>query len=101
MYVDDCVHGSKMILRGDSSEPVNLGSSELVSINQLVDIVEEIAGIKCERRYKLDAPQGVRGRNSENSQILETYGWEPSITLAEGLTKTYAWVYDQVKRAQG
>jgi nucleoside-diphosphate-sugar epimerase len=101
MYIDDCVQGSQMIMNGDSGEPVNLGSSELVSINQLVDIVEGIAGIKCERQYKLDAPQGVRGRNSDNTQIMETYGWEPSISLADGLAETYAWVYDQVKRAQG
>ena len=101
MYIDDCVQGSQMILAADSAEPVNLGSSELVSINQLVDLVESIAGIRCERNYKLDAPQGVRGRNSDNTQILETYGWEPSITLADGLAKTYAWVYDQVKRSQG
>jgi nucleoside-diphosphate-sugar epimerase len=99
MYIDDCVQGSQMILKGDSPEPVNLGSDELVSINQLVDIVEEIAGIRCERNYKLDAPQGVRGRNSDNTQILETYGWAPSVSLADGLAKTYAWVYDQVKRS--
>src|SRR3546814_19089519 len=79
----------------ESTVPVNLGSDELVSINQLVDIVEDIAGIKCERNYKLDAPQGVRGRNSDNTQIKETYGWAPSITLADGLAKTYAWVYDE------
>ena len=90
-----------MILDGDSPEPVNLGSSELVSINGLVDIVEGIAGIRCERNYKLDAPQGVRGRNSDNTQILATYGWEPSITLLDGLEKTYRWVYDQVKRSLG
>ena len=101
MYIDDCVQGSQMIMNGESGVPVNLGSSELVSINQLVDIVEGIAGIKCERQYKLDAPQGVRGRNSDNTQILETYGWEPSISLADGLAETYAWVYDQVKRSQG
>jgi len=99
MYIDDCVQGSQMILKGDSPEPVNLGSDELVSINQLYSIVEEIAGIKCERSYQLDAPQGVRGRNSDNSQILETYGWAPSIALVDGLAKTYAWVYDQVKRS--
>ena len=101
MYIDDCVQGSQMILKGDSPEPVNLGSDELVSINQLYSIVEEIAGIKCTRNYQLDAPQGVRGRNSDNTQILETYGWAPSITLADGLAKTYAWVYDEVKRSQG
>ena len=101
MYIDDCVQGSQMIMNGDSGEPVNLGSSELVSINQLVDIVEGIAGIKCERHHKLDAPQGVRGRNSDNTQIIKTYGWEPAISLADGLAETYAWVYDQVKRSQG
>ncbi len=90
MYIDDCVKGTQMILNGDSTEPVNLGSSELVTINRLVDIVEGIAGIRCERDYELDAPQGVRGRNSDNTQILETYGWEPSITLVDGLEQTYA-----------
>jgi len=101
MYVDDCLQGSQLILRGDSPEPVNLGSSELVSINGLVDIVEDIAGIRCERNYELDAPQGVRGRNSDNTQILETYGWEPSISLVDGLEKTYRWVFDQVKLSLG
>lgn len=101
MYIDDCLKGSQMILAGDSNVPVNLGSDELVSINGLVDIVEEIAGVKCKRNYKLDAPQGVRGRNSDNTQIQETYGWAPSITLADGLAKTYAWVHDQVKRSIG
>jgi GDP-D-mannose 3',5'-epimerase len=101
MYADDCVRGSQMILRGESPEPVNLGSSELVSINGLVDIVEGIAGVRCERSYQLDAPQGVRGRNSDNTQILETYGWEPSITLVDGLEQTYRWVFDQVKRSIG
>ncbi|WP_460071725.1 NAD-dependent epimerase/dehydratase family protein [Streptomyces sp. YKOK-I1] len=100
MYIDDCVHGSQMILNGDSGIPVNLGSSELVTINQLVDLVEEIAGVRCERAYRLDAPQGVRGRNSDNTLIQEIHGWEPSVTLLDGLETTYAWVYDQVKRSQ-
>ncbi|MBC2864590.1 NAD-dependent epimerase/dehydratase family protein [Streptomyces mexicanus] len=99
MYIDDCLHGTQMIMNGDSGVPVNLGSSELVTINQLVDIVEHIAGIRCERSYRLDAPQGVRGRNSDNTLIREIYGWEPSISLVDGLERTYAWVYDQVKRA--
>ena len=99
MYIDDCVRGTQMILNGDCPDPVNLGSSELVSINQLVDIVERIAGITCERSYKLDAPLGVRGRNSDNTQIKATYGWEPSISLVDGLAETYTWVFDQVKRA--
>ena len=97
MYIDDCVKGSQMILHGENIEPVNLGSSELVSINQLVDIVEDSAGIKNKRNYILDAPQGVRGRNSDNTMIQELYGWEPSISLRDGLEKTYAWIYDQVK----
>lgn len=100
MYIDDCLHGTQMLMHGTSSVPVNIGSSELVSINQLVDIVEEIAGVRCERKYQLDAPQGVRGRNSDNTLIRELHGWEPSISLAEGLEKTYAWVYDQVKLAR-
>lgn len=101
MYIDDCVRGTRMITGADSPEPVNLGSSELVSINQLVDLVEGIAGIRCRRSHDLSAPQGVRGRNSDNSQILETYGWEPSTTLLDGLERTYAWVHDQVKRSLG
>jgi GDP-D-mannose 3',5'-epimerase len=100
MYVDDCVKGSQMVLHGDSAVPVNVGSSELISINDLYTMVEEFAGIKCKRNYQLDAPQGVRGRNSDNTLIQEIYGWEPSISLKEGMEKTYRWVYDQVK-AQG
>lgn len=101
MYIDDCVKGSQMILASDHVDPINLGSAELVSINQLYSIVEEIAGITCKRNYDLSAPQGVRGRNSDNTEINEVFGWEPSISLADGLAKTYAWVYDQVKRAHG
>ncbi len=99
MYIDDCVQGSQMIADGPRVEPINLGSSELVTINGLVDIVEGIAGVELERSYKLDAPQGVRGRNSDNTLIQQTYGWEPSISLREGLAKTYAWVSDQVERS--
>ena len=100
MYIDDCVYGSRMIMDGEHSEPVNLGSSELVTINRLVDVVEEIAGVKLEREYELDAPQGVRGRNSDNTVIRERYGWEPSISLSEGLARTYAWIYDQLAQRQ-
>jgi nucleoside-diphosphate-sugar epimerase len=96
MYIDDCTYGSQAILNSDITEPLNLGSDEMVSINQLVDIVEGIAGIKLERQYNLDAPKGVRGRNSDNTLIQELLGWAPSITLQEGLEKTYAWIYDQV-----
>ncbi|HEX3905128.1 MAG TPA: NAD-dependent epimerase/dehydratase family protein [Polyangia bacterium] len=100
MYIDDCVQGTLMITRGEPIEPINLGSSEVVTINQLVDLVEEIAGVTLERNYRLDAPQGVRGRNSENTLILERYGWEPSISLRDGLEKTYAWVSEQIPQGQ-
>src|SRR5690349_22691969 len=96
MYIDDCVRGTREILAGDFAEPVNLGSAELVTINQMADILEDIAGIKAPRRYKLDAPQGVRGRNSDNTLFRSVYGWEPSISLREGLEKTYGWIYDQM-----
>jgi GDP-D-mannose 3', 5'-epimerase len=92
MYVDDCVKGTRLIASGDFTEPVNLGSAELVTINELVDIVEDIAGLRLERRYNLDAPQGVRGRNSDNTMIKREFGWEPDISLRDGLAKTYEWV---------
>jgi nucleoside-diphosphate-sugar epimerase len=95
-YIDDCVYGSQMIMNGDVAEPLNLGSSELVSINQLVDLVEDIAGIELRRTYKLDAPKGVNGRNSDNTKIREHFGWEPSTRLRDGLERLYAWVYDQI-----
>jgi len=99
MFIDDCLKGTQLIANGDSPEPVNLGSSELVSINELVTLVEDIAGVRLRRRHLLDAPRGVRGRNSDNSMIRQVYGWEPDISLRNGLTATYAWVYDQVKRS--
>jgi GDP-D-mannose 3', 5'-epimerase len=95
-YIDDCLDGIMRITASDITEPLNLGSDQLVTINQLVDIVEDIAGVKLERRYKLDAPQGVRGRNSDNTRIQKLLGWAPSITLEDGLEKTYHWVYDQL-----
>ena len=97
-YIDDCVHGTRLITDADDPNPVNLGSDELVTINQLVDIVEAIAGINVERQYNLGAPQGVRGRSSDNTEILRRYGWAPSTSLTDGLERTYAWVYDEVKR---
>ena len=100
MFIDDCVRGTIDVLAGDAVEPINLGSAELVTINQMVDTLEEIAGIKVKRSYNLTAPQGVRGRNSDNTLFRQTYGWEPSISLKEGLEKTYSWIYDQL-RARG
>ncbi|MGC4052097.1 MAG: NAD-dependent epimerase/dehydratase family protein [Paludibaculum sp.] len=102
MYIDDCVLGVQKIMDSNILEPINLGSSEMVSINQLVDLVEDIAGIKLNRSYDLGAPKGVNGRNSENTLIQKYLGWEPSIALRTGLEKTYAWIYDQyVARAAG
>jgi GDP-D-mannose 3', 5'-epimerase len=92
MYIDDCTRGTQAIMESEIHEPINLGSSELVTINQLVDIVEDIAGVKLDRRYKLDAPKGVNGRNSDNTKIVEYLGWEPSIRLKDGLAKTYEWI---------
>jgi nucleoside-diphosphate-sugar epimerase len=98
MYVDDCVRGTRTILDGDHPDPVNLGSDELVTINQMIDIVQEIAGITVDRRHDLSAPQGVRGRSSDNTEMLRRYGWAPSISLADGLERTYRWVFDEVKK---
>jgi nucleoside-diphosphate-sugar epimerase len=96
MYIDDCLQGVGLIMNSGILEPINLGSSEMVSINQLVDIVEDIAGIKLKRIYDLDAPKGVMGRNSENTLIRRCLNWEPDIPLRTGLEKTYAWIYDQL-----
>jgi len=101
MFIDDCLDGTEMIMQGQYAEPINLGSSRIVTINRLVDIVESIAGVTLERRYKLDAPKGVRGRNSDNRLILDRFGWEPSIPLETGLDTTYRWIYDQVASALG
>jgi nucleoside-diphosphate-sugar epimerase len=100
MYIDDCLYGIQRIMRSDILEPINLGSKELVSVNQLVDIVEEIAGVKLKRIYAPGAPQGVVGRNSDNTLIRKLLNWEPSIPLREGLTKTYAWIHDQYMRRE-
>jgi GDP-D-mannose 3',5'-epimerase len=96
MYIDDCIKGIISIMYSNIEEPINLGSSEMVSINKLVDIVEGIAGYKLKRNYDLEAPKGVRGRNSENTLIKKYLGWEPSIPLKDGLAKTYAWIREQM-----
>jgi GDP-D-mannose 3',5'-epimerase len=99
MWIDDCVKGTQTIMECDYVDPLNLGSSELVTINQLVDIVEEIAGAKLKRRYNLSAPKGVNGRNSDNTLIRKLFGWEPSTRLRDGLEQTYRWIYDQMAPA--
>ncbi len=96
MYIDDCIKGIIDIMYSNIEEPINLGSSEMVSINQLVDIVEEIAGFKLERKYDLNAPKGVRGRNSENTLIRKYLNWEPSIPLRKGMKKTFDWIKEQI-----
>jgi len=100
MYIDDCVQGTRMITDSDDPDPVNLGSDELVTINQMVDIVSKIAGITVGTTHNLSAPQGVRGRSSDNTEIQQRFGWAPSITLTDGLERTYRWVYDQVMASQ-
>ena len=100
MYIDDCVKGTQMLLNSDFIEPINIGSSEMVSINQLVDVVEEIAGVKLKRSYNLGAPKGVNGRNSDNKLIQKVFGWEPSTKLRVGMEKTYRWIHDEMVALQ-
>ncbi|MGC8744967.1 MAG: NAD-dependent epimerase/dehydratase family protein [Verrucomicrobiia bacterium] len=104
MFIDDCTLGIDMITHCDKliATPINLGSAELVSINQLVDYVEEIAGVKLKREYDLSAPKGVAGRNSDNTFIKEMLKWEPNMPLKVGLKKTYEWIKEQYyARKQG
>lgn len=96
MYIDDCTEGVIKIFKSSIEEPINLGSDELVTINQLVDLAEEIAGVKLKRSYNLSAPRGVNGRNSDNTKILQHLGWEPSIQLRDGLARTMAWIEQQM-----
>lgn len=95
MFIDDCTYGIDRITHSRIEEPINLGSSELVTINGLVDIVEQIADVKLDRKYNLDAPKGVNGRNSDNTKIQSYLGWEPGIRLREGMRKTYDWIYQE------
>lgn len=99
-YITDAIEGIFRIMESDFSEPINLGSSQLVTINRLVDIVEEMAGITLEREYDLSAPQGVRGRNSDNTLIRQVLAWEPSVSLEDGMAKTYEWIYERLMRRQ-
>jgi nucleoside-diphosphate-sugar epimerase len=102
MFIDDCVRGIDMILHCDRlvATPINLGSHELISINDLVGMVEGIAQVKLQRRYDLTAPRGVAGRNSDNTMIKSVLGWEPSTPLVEGMRKTYQWVEVQYRLRQ-
>jgi nucleoside-diphosphate-sugar epimerase len=97
MYIDDCVKGIDMIMHCDEliATPINLGSNELIAINDLVSMAEEIGGIKLERKYDLNAPRGVAGRNSDNTFIKQVLDWEPSLSFRSGLKKTYTWIEQQ------
>jgi nucleoside-diphosphate-sugar epimerase len=99
MYIDDCLQGIDRIMHSGIEEPVNLGSSELVTIDGLVDLIEAIAGIGLRRSCRLDAPQGVHGRNSDNTRIRRYLHWEPAISLRDGLEKTYPWIEAQYRAA--
>ncbi len=100
-YIDDCVTGTQLIAESDVDEPLNLGSSEMVTVNQLVDLVEAVAGTRLKRRHVLDAPQGVRGRSSDNTRIVDELGWEPTTSLAEGIEATYRWIHDDLRGGSG
>jgi nucleoside-diphosphate-sugar epimerase len=97
-YIDDCIEGTLRLMQSDVRQPLNIGSSEVVTIDELVSIVEGIAGVTLERRYDLSAPQGVRGRSSDNTLIRELLGWEPTTRLATGMAATYAWIRDAISR---
>ncbi len=98
MFIDDNIDGIRMLMDSDICQPINIGTSEAVTINQLVDAVEDVAGVKLKRRYDTSKPQGVAGRNSENTRIKELLGWEPSLPLSEGIKRTYPWIEQEVQR---
>ena len=100
-YIEDCIKGSIMLMNSDIREPLNVGSSEMVSINSMVEIIEGIAGLKITRNYNLEAPKGVRGRNSDNTRIQKLLNWQPSISLSTGLSATYKWIEEQVNSHNG
>jgi GDP-D-mannose 3', 5'-epimerase len=95
-YIDDCVTGIHKLMRSDYEEPLNLGQDRLVRVNDLADLIASIAGVSIVKRH-IEGPQGVRGRNSDNSRLREVLGWEPAISLEDGLARTYRWVEAQVE----
>jgi nucleoside-diphosphate-sugar epimerase len=98
-YIDDCVEGIYRLMRSDFRDPLNLGQDRMVTINELADIIGRIAGVEIVKRH-VDGPQGVRGRNSDNTKLRNVLGWEPSISLEEGLERTYSWIEDQVRQSR-
>ena len=99
-YIDDCVEGIYRLMRSDFREPLNLGQDRMITIDELVDIVAKVAGKQIEKQHDLSKPQGVRGRNSDNSQLRQVLGWEPRMSLEDGLATTYRWIAGQVAKAQ-
>lgn len=99
-YVDDCVQGVFQLMESDITEPLNIGSDRLVSVNDMIDIISKAAGKKIEKKYQLDKPQGVRGRNSDNTLCKQILHWEPKITLEEGFAKTYKWIEAELKKSK-
>jgi GDP-D-mannose 3', 5'-epimerase len=97
-YIDDCVEGIYRLMRSDHRDPINLGQDRMISVNELVDMVATIAGKTIHKRYDLTKPQGVRGRNSDNTRLREVLDWEPAVTLEDGLSRTYQWIADQLKK---
>lgn len=97
-YIDDCLEGTYRLMQSDFREPINIGSNELVTINQLVDIIIKVSGKNINRKYDSSKPQGVRGRNSDNTLIKKILGWTPSISLGEGISKTYNWIAEQIEK---
>ena len=96
-YVDDCVEGIYRLMQSDFHDPINLGQDRMISINELVDIVSKISGKTIHRRHDLTKPQGVRGRNSDNTLLRKTLNWEPKVSLEDGLKLTYEWIFGQIK----
>src|SRR5262249_19687227 len=99
-YVDDCVEGLQRLMRSDYGEPLNLGQDRLVSINELADMIAKVAGVEIVKKH-VPGPQGVRGRNSDNTRLRQVLGWEPAISLEDGLARTYAWIEAEVRRRLG
>jgi GDP-D-mannose 3',5'-epimerase len=99
-YIADCLEGTLRLMASGVREPLNVGSDEMVSINQLIDVVEQIAGVTLTRQYNLGAPKGVRGRSSDNTLIKARLGWAPSTRLRDGMERTYRWIFDQVSAAR-
>lgn len=100
-YIEDCIEGSIKLMNSDIREPLNIGSSQMVSINSMVEIIGGIAGVELTRKYNLEAPKGVRGRNSDNTRIQDLLNWQPSISLSTGLSATYKWIEEQVNSHNG